>query len=107
MSAFNVLRASASCPSCGTLAPQEIQFKYGDTWQHTYNVGDTLRWGGNDVGQPGCRRVLVEGIGGPCPSCGEQYLEYDITVEHDRITAVTPVGLRRSNPSKEGYVVEA
>lgn len=106
MSAFNILQSQGLCPHCGANGPFEIQFKYGDTWQHAYSLGESLRWGGNDVGEPGHERVRVEGIGGPCVKCGEEFLEFDIIVENDRITAVHPVGVHREDPSPEGFVVE-
>lgn len=36
-------------------------FKYGDSWQHHYVLGDKLNWGGNDVGEPGHKLVVVVG----------------------------------------------
>jgi len=87
------------------LVDVEIQFRYGDVWQHEYRVGDVLRWGGNDVGAPGQSMVRVEGIAGPCPSCGAADLEYDILIEADVIRAVEPVGTKRAQPSAEGYTV--
>lgn len=106
MGSFNVLRAQVACATCGKEAPFEIQFKYGHCWLLTYAPGDRLRWGGNDVGEPGVRRVRVEGIGGPCPVCGEDSLEFDLIVEYDRIVAVQPVGVHRESFLPEGYVVE-
>ena len=44
MGAFNRLRAEARCPNCGQTMKQVIQFKFGDTWQYDYDLGDTLRW---------------------------------------------------------------
>lgn len=107
MSAYNTLATTARCPNCGAEVEVEIQFRYGDTWQHVYRVGDVLRWGGNDVGLPSQTRVLVEGIAGPCPNCGTPNMEYDIPVERDVIRAVEAVGTERRNPSAEGYTVVA
>jgi hypothetical protein len=67
-----------------------IQFKYGDTWQHTYDVGDPLRWGGNDIGEPGQKHVVVDAIAeDPCPNCGygDEWSLY-LHIENDRITRI-------------------
>lgn len=105
MSAFNTIEASASCPRCKRTAEFGVQFKYGNTWQHSYRVGDSLRWGGNDVGIPGRKRVLVEGIGGPCPHCGADNLDFDVVIEDDKIVGITPVQGDRPPTGPEGFVV--
>lgn len=96
MSAFNVLTADSSCPNCGRTATFEVQFKYGDTWQHRYTLGQQVRWGGNDIGIPGQKYVHVEAIGGPCPYCGIDDLEFDINLVDDYITELVPIGMTRS-----------
>lgn len=40
----------------------EIQFKYGDVWQHIYRVGDELSWGGNDIGERSAGTVVAYGV---------------------------------------------
>jgi hypothetical protein len=50
MGAFNILIAEIACPHCNDTYEGQFQFKYGDTWQLTYNQGDKLKWGGNDQG---------------------------------------------------------
>ena len=71
MGAFNVVSTSVRCPRCGSLVSVRIQFKFGDTSQHEYVLGDELRWGGNDVGLPGQGHVVVDGVSEePCPICG-------------------------------------
>jgi hypothetical protein len=71
MSAYNtvVLPVGEVCPRCGSLIKRRVQFKYGDTWQLEYAVGDRISWGGNDVGVPA---TLVKVLGYPenCPVCG-------------------------------------
>jgi len=106
MGAFNMLTAEASCPNCGHQVVFEVQFKYGDTWQHRYLLGEKIKWGGNDIGRPGYRRVRVEAIGGPCSHCGFDNLEFDIILDEDRITTLMPIGVKRENESREGYAVE-
>jgi hypothetical protein len=71
MSAFNTVKAKAKCPQCSAVVNVVVQFKYGNTWQHEYNLGDILRWGGNDVGDPKARLVIVDGVAeGACSHCG-------------------------------------
>ena len=105
MGAFNTIQTEVACPSCGQSAEFEIQFKYGNTWQLSYNLGDRLQWGGNDVGVPGKKKVEVESIGGPCPHCSVDCVEFDVTIENDVITSVTALGADRENYSEEGYSI--
>ena len=90
MGAFNTVRAAATCPRCQALIEIKVQFKYGDTWQHEYGLGDSLRWGGNDIGVPGKRSVVVDGVAEPpCPKCGfDGEWEFYVFVEGDRISRV-------------------
>jgi hypothetical protein len=92
MSAFNTVRVSAECPQCRSSVEVRVQFKYGDTWQHEYNVGDVLQWGGNDIGSPGSRQVVVDGEAEtPCANCGfDDMWEFYVFVECDKITKVLP-----------------
>lgn len=88
MGAFNRLRAEARCPNCGEMTEQVIQFKFGDTWQHDYAIGDTLRWGGNDIGRAGLGKVMVLGAAEECPvchSCGEDFV---VVIERDVLMTV-------------------
>jgi hypothetical protein len=48
---------------------------------------------------------MVEGIGGPCPHCHTEYLDFDIEVENDQITGIVPVVPERRRESPEGYRV--
>lgn len=90
MSAFNFLRARTACPVCGAPGDFEVQFKYGNTWQFTYSIGDELRWGGNDYGARTRGVVQLESIGGPCPHCAADDLPFVITVSGNRIEDVRP-----------------
>jgi hypothetical protein len=105
MSSFNIVRGSSSCPNCNRSADFEVQFKYGDTWQHCYRLGDRLRWSGNDIGSPGRKRVIVEGIGGPCPHCHAIYLDFDIVLLNDELVGIEPVLGPRTASGPEGFVV--
>ena len=88
MTAFNTVFVRERCPSCKENGDFEVQFKYGNCWQINYVVGDYLRWGGNDVGTKGLEKVMVEGMAGPCPNCGVDYIKCEIYLSADRIIRV-------------------
>jgi hypothetical protein len=89
MGAFNVLQVRLRCLSCKEQVGLRLQFKYGDTWQLEYEVGDELRWGGNDIGKPGARRVVLDAPAEPCPNCGFRG-DFEIFVQNGRITGFQP-----------------
>lgn len=90
MGVFNNLTAPLQCPHCGASTRVDVQFKYGNTWLLDYGLGERLRWGGNDIGEPGKRHVVVDGaVATPCASCGhgEEWDAY-VHVENDVLTLV-------------------
>ena len=105
MSAFNTVRGKAACPACGVVSEFDVQFKYGNTWQLEYQVGDELKWGGNDTGNKGIAKVAVEGTGGACPNCNADFLEFDVIVEKNILSEIVPVGVDRADESELGYRV--
>lgn len=108
MGAFNIVRACAVCPTCRQETAVAVQFKYGDTWQHEYDVGDQLRWGGNDIGVKGKKHVVVDGIAEvPCAHCGsEGEWNLYVHVEHDRLTRVeTANGAHDFAKERKTYVI--
>lgn len=107
MGAFNTVTAEAPCPVCGRQAAFEVQFKYGETWQHAYVLGDALKWGGTgaDRGTPGHRRVLVRGIGSRCPHCGSEDKPFTVTMESDRVASVDPLLGNRIGFGGDDYAV--
>lgn len=90
MGAFNTVFLEWNCPSCHSVVELRVQFKYGDTWQHEYRVGERVEWGGNDVGRPGRRRVVVDGVGEACPRCGHADCDFYVLIEQDVISSVVP-----------------
>lgn len=90
MGAFNTVIAPAACPSCGCEVPTVVQFKYGNTNQLVYRIGDTIGWAGNDIGRPGRSSVVVDGIAEtPCPKCGHSGpRDFYVYIQADRIVAV-------------------
>lgn len=95
MSAFNtvdVIRLEP-CPRCGDTGAIAVQFAYGDTQQHSYSIGDTLSWGGNDIGERGRSEVSVLGTPEYCRVCGLAVEgEYVLIISNDRI-----VGYRKAS----------
>lgn len=90
MSAYNTVSVKLKCPVCGSDVTVPVQFKYGNTWQFHYDIGETLRWGGNDIGERGKKRVVVDGVvAGKCPNCSYdgEWNAY-IHVENDRVVRV-------------------
>jgi hypothetical protein len=92
MSAYNtvVLPGEQKCPHCGAVIRRRVQFKYGDTWQHDYMIGDRIKWGGNDIGKP-ARLVTALGYPEECPVCG-QGLDgvFDVVIRDGVIKDVVP-----------------
>jgi hypothetical protein len=105
MSAFNILCFSSECPNCKKLGRFSAQFKYGDTWQHRYEIGDMLKWGGNDIGLRAAKLVRVEAIADPCEHCGTDNLEFDIVIESGVVARVEPVGVTRTDPLPDGFQI--
>lgn len=88
MGAFNTITGDAICPVCETMGRFDVQFKYGDTWQFHYAIGSKLRWGGNDIGTEGVKRVVVEAVGGPCSKCGADLIDFDLLIEDDILVRI-------------------
>jgi hypothetical protein len=105
MTAFNSVNGQVTCPNCGQVSDFDVQFKYGDTWQYIYRIGDKIRWGGNDIGTRGRKRVLVEGIAGPCFHCHNDNLDFDVLIVEDEIVAIVPVHGSRQGSGSEGFSV--
>jgi len=105
MSAYNIVYAAACCPNCGEFSCFEVQFKYGNTWQKSYQVGDELSWGGNEIGVPELKKVKVEAVGGPCAGCGADGIEFDVEITNNIFSNVIPLGSERAECNEAGYVV--
>ncbi len=90
MSAFNTVKVEHKCASCGHLVELSVQFKYGEVWQYEYEIGDRLKWGKNNIGQPGNKRVVVDGAAERCPVCHAEGADYEVWLEDDRIVSVQP-----------------
>ena len=88
MSAFNTLIAEVVCGCHGGTVEMRIQFKYGDTWDYLYRLGDQVRWGGNDIGSPTLGLVRVYGAPEVCPECGCDDQQFELSIIDGRIVAV-------------------
>lgn len=77
MGAFNTvtLKRLIPCVRCGDTGYIDVQFKYGDTQQYHYVLGDCIVWGGNDVGEPEGGNVAVLGTPEYCKVCGLEISE--------------------------------
>lgn len=90
MGVYNVVLVPEACAACGAAIERRVQFKWGDTWLREYRIGEPLAWGGNDVGDPGLRRVVVEAAAEDCPRCGAEGPEGDVVIERDVVTEWRP-----------------
>ena len=89
MSAFNRVLVGQPCPHCGAVVERAYQFKFGDTWQYDYRLGDRLRWGGNDRGTPGLSSAATECVPEACVRCGfDEDAVYVIRIENDLLVDV-------------------
>lgn len=94
MGAYNILKTEIQCKHCKNVFSGSVQFKFGDTWQNVYYIGEKIKWGGADIGYPGHEKVKVYGIleEQKCPICDFPLeYEYDIIVEKDIIKNVIPL----------------
>jgi len=91
---YNTLNIERQCPRCKKPDQASIQFKYGDTWQIKYHVGEMISWGGNDIGSAKYNKVTVYGVAqnDECKYCGmDLQIEFDIYIEGNRIQKVCPM----------------
>jgi hypothetical protein len=86
MGAYNTLKIKTKCNGCSKEKDLLIQFKYGDTWDYQYNLGEKLRWGGNDIGIEGAKKVALDGVSEPCKDC-MAVSDYIIFLEKDVISS--------------------
>jgi hypothetical protein len=107
MGAYNEVLGTAECPRCHNTVETSVQFKYGSTVHDVYRLGDTLVWGANDIGVPGAAKVVVDGEGGICPSCGfNGDWPILITVHRDKLMSLSPPSAQYDfSVSGEGFIV--
>ena len=95
MGMFNTLIAEMDCPGCKEKFQGRYQFKFGETWLLEYKIGDTIKWGVNNIGHAGIPKVKAYGViedDEQCPLCnGELSEHYDILIEKDVIISISPI----------------
>jgi len=93
MGSYNTLITDIKCSNCNASFEGKIQFRYGNTVQLKYRIGDKVEWGGNQIGHPNERKVKVYGIleSEQCPVCGKENEnnEFDIFVENRVLVSVS------------------
>lgn len=105
MAAYNLVIATLDCPKCGESGETRVQFKFGDTWQHHYVLGDTLHWGGNDTGVKGQEEVVADGASEGCPHCGFEG-DFEVWIKNDVLDEVRATsGQFDFVKAQESYVV--
>jgi hypothetical protein len=85
-----------------------VQFKFGNCRLFDYQMGDELRWGGNDRGEPGKRRVVVRGVAETDDGISDDPEDWLIFIENEVIKSVEPDDGRYefTNPDDYGIVLE-
>ena len=87
MGFYNTLVIDTICSRCYSRTTLKIQFRYGQVWDHMYNLDDEIKWGCNDSGTPGKKHVVLDGEAEPCDNCDES-IDYLIFLENDVIKSV-------------------
>lgn len=90
MGAFNTVGLPWTVPGTCKVVEIKVQFKFGDTWQYEYRVGDTLRWGGNDIGDRTAKHVVVDGCLESASSPGGVPEDFEVHVVDGVIERVVP-----------------
>lgn len=90
MGAFNTVHIRWRNSQTSEVLDINVQFKYGDTWQHDYRVGDVIKWGGNDIGHKNARRAVVDGcLDAPAASPGMPE-SFEVHILNGKIEKVIP-----------------
>jgi hypothetical protein len=107
MGAYNILKTEIQCTHCKKTFIGKVQFKFGDTWQYEYLIGETIKWGAANIGHPDIDNVKVYGIleNLNCPVCESPLeCEYDIIIkEHTIISIVSLVDFEDYNTGDGNY----
>jgi hypothetical protein len=94
MGTFNILKTNMQCVNCKDTFEISVQFRFSDTWQHEYSIGNELKWGGNDIGRTGNPIVEVYGIAANniCPHCKfVNQEEFDVIIKNNIIVRIMPI----------------
>ena len=82
--------ASVECPSCGLMAENSWQFRYGNLDFPDYQMGDEISWDGWNHYTIAKRAYAVAYPGGPsaCIHCGKKNFLALIEIVDNRITGI-------------------
>ena len=83
MGAYNVLNVKMNCSNCSSEYLGGIQFKVGEVWQYTYQIGDAIKIKPGDTTLLGVDVMAYGALeNSVCPACGFSNLdEYDILIK--------------------------
>lgn len=90
MGAFNTVNVAWRISQKSEVPNAKVQFKYGDTWQHNYRIGDVLKWGGNDIGRRDAKRVVVDGCLDSPAAFPDVPESFEVHIVNGRIESVIP-----------------
>lgn len=107
MGLFNTIQIEMPCPAGGERDTFAIQFKYGETYQHEYELGQRIRWGHPKLNQgvPGYRKVQVDACGGDCRHCQVEFFNCAVVLEYGQIVSVEPIHEDPSPLEAKGFIV--
>jgi hypothetical protein len=101
MGLYSTIETNFQCSRCDWKGPIEVQFKYGNLWNHKYTIGSRIVWGRTQIGDPADRLVSVQGIAA-CPRCNLEIF-FDILIEGGVIRAMTPASGKYDYSYGEGH----
>jgi len=84
MPKYNTLLVESNCTYCHEKITLKIEFQYGEIWDYIYFVGDKIKWGEENIGEPGKKSVVLDGVADACENC-EEAADYLIFLENDII----------------------
>ncbi len=102
MGIFNSLLVLYLCPVCGQRSPREVQFRYGDVWQHQFVLGSPVIWSERAIGDPGATNVLADAWMCECPTCGDDR-RCLISIRNGRFFGVGAIDIEPDLP-QDGWV---
>jgi hypothetical protein len=112
MGTYDVLLANAPCPWCGHDQPWRVQYKYGFCRLNEKRVCDLILWT-DPPNWANVQRDHGKNVGGlvrvagdtehPCAQCGKREMQAILTIENNRIKAVT-ISREIADLGPEGYI---
>jgi hypothetical protein len=105
MGAYNVLKDTQVCYSCGNTVNLAIQFKYGELWLYTYKIRDSIIWGKKNIGNQNEKKVVVSAFSEECPVCNAPGIEYEVFIENGKIVSAQPLSRRYDFVTNNKYYI--